>query len=87
MKGFEHPETTKIWDELYYREPYAIRYYDQAFRRTLQFLQARPGDTLLDAGCGGGVYAIRAALFGCRVDAIDISSAALENARSQALAA
>ena len=39
----------------------------------LEFLGTKPGDTVLDAGCGPGVHAIRAARAGLKVKAIDIS--------------
>lgn len=81
MKGFDHPEVTKTWDALYYKEPLAIHYYDEAIRTMLELLDTSAGDKVLDAGCGSGVHAIRAAKRGCRVDAIDFSQAALEDAK------
>lgn len=84
VKGFEHPETTKTWDALYYKEPLAVDYYDEAIRRTLDLLGASAGDKVLDAGCGAGVHAIRAARRGCQVDALDFSPAALEDAKARA---
>jgi len=87
MNGFDHSATTKTWDELYYNDPLAIRFYDDAIGRVLEFLQATPGDRLLDAGCGAGVHAIRAARQGCLVDAIDFSRAALDDAEARAQSA
>ncbi len=87
MKGFGHPETTKTWDSLYYREPLAIRFYDEAIKDTLALLNASEGDKVLDAGCGAGVHAIRAAQRGCLVDAMDFSRAALDDAQQRSVLA
>jgi SAM-dependent methyltransferase len=84
MQGFDHSATTRTWDALYYNDPLAIRFYDDAIRRVLVALRAGPGDRILDAGCGAGVHAIRAAGRGCLVDAIDLSRAALDDGESRA---
>ncbi len=85
MKGFESNQTTKTWDELYYREPLSLQFYDMAISQVLKLLKANSGDKVLDAGCGAGVHAIRAASHGCFVDALDFSTAALDDARSRAI--
>ncbi len=87
MLGFDHPETTKTWDALYYNNSHAIQFYDSAINRMLKLLDAKPSEVLLDAGCGAGVHAIRAAERGYRVDAIDFSEAALEDAKKRAASA
>ena len=77
---FELPQTIQAWDSDYYH-PIAERYYDQAVPRMLELLGAKPGDTVLDAGCGPGVHAIRAARLGLKVKAIDISESMIAEAR------
>lgn len=42
------------------------------------------GGSFLEIGCGAGVTAVCAALAGCRVTALDISAAAVENTRRNA---
>lgn len=84
MIGFDHPETTKTWDALYYNNPQAVHFYDTAIDRMLDLLAVAKSDVLLDAGCGAGVHAIRAARRVHRVDALDFSAAALEDARTRA---
>lgn len=81
---FEHPNTTRTWDQLYYGHPAALRYYDTAIGRMLDQLGAGPGSKVLDAGCGAGVHSIRAARRGCVVEALDISEAALADAAERA---
>lgn len=73
-------------DRLFYA-PGAQRFYDCAIARMLQLLDARPGEAILDAGCGAGPHAIRAAAAGFRVHAVDSSAPALAEARSRARAA
>jgi cyclopropane-fatty-acyl-phospholipid synthase len=47
--------------------------------RLLQQLDPKPGDTILEVGCGwGGLAEIAAAEFGCRVHGITLSPAQLE---------
>lgn len=77
---FELPQTIEAWDSDYYH-PIARRYYDRAVLRMLGLLGAKPGDTVLDAGCGPGVHAIRVARAGLKVHAVDISEAMLAEAR------
>jgi ubiquinone/menaquinone biosynthesis C-methylase UbiE len=47
---------------------------DQAAKALLQELELRPGQSFADFGCGTGVLACQAALLGCKVHAVDISS-------------
>jgi SAM-dependent methyltransferase len=78
--AFELQQTIDAWDSDYYH-PIAERYYDRAVPRMLELLGTKPGDTVLDAGCGPGVHTIRAARAGLKVKAIDISEAMLAEAR------
>lgn len=84
MQVFEHPDTTGSWDRIYYDNAAALAYFDEALARTLTALQIAPGDVVLDAGCGAGVHSIRAARAGHRVEAIDISAAAIADAADRA---
>jgi len=77
---FELQQTIDAWDSDYYH-PIAERYYDRAVPAMLELLGAKPGDTVLDAGCGPGVHAIRAAKAGLKVKAVDISESMLAEAR------
>ena len=77
---FELRHTVDAWDADYYH-PIAERYYDRAVPRMLELLGAKPGDTVLDAGCGPGVHSIRSAKAGLKVKAIDISETMLAEAR------
>ena len=80
---FEKIDTFKSWEEDYYH-PLAERYYDRAIPDMLRWMGTQPGDLVLDAGCGPGVHSIRAAKFGCRVHAIDISQTVLAEAERRA---
>ena len=79
-KVFDRQQTISTWDSDYYH-PIAERYYNLLVPRMLKLLGARPGDTVLDAGCGPGVHTIRAARAGLKVKAIDISETMLAEAR------
>ena len=50
-------------------------------------LGIRPGRTVIDLGCGAGIFAIQAALAGGQVEAVDISQTMLTHAQNQAGAA
>jgi SAM-dependent methyltransferase len=78
--AFELQQTIDAWDSDYYH-PIAERYYDRAVSRMLELLGTKPGDSVLDAGCGPGVHSIRAARAGLKVKAIDFSEAMLAEAR------
>ena len=80
---FELEDTISDWDSEYYH-PIAEKYYDEAVPDMLAALGAKPGDHVLDAGCGPGVHSIRAAKYGCRVSAIDLSEKMLGHARARA---
>jgi len=83
---FEVDKTVRDWDADYYH-PISEAYYDEAIVDVLEALGAGAGDTVLDAGCGPGVHAIRAARRGRRVVAVDISEQMLRHARERAGAA
>jgi SAM-dependent methyltransferase len=78
-EAFEHRQTIDEWDSDYYH-PIAERYYDRAVPEMLKLLGAKPGDIVLDAGCGPGVHSVRAAKAGMKLKAIDISEAMLAEA-------
>lgn len=74
-------ENASVWDEAmgcngnsWHRELVAPT--------TLEFLEVEPGDTVLDVGCGNGVFARRLSDLGAVVTAVDFSSELLECARS-----
>ena len=80
---FELEETVEGWDMDFYH-PIAERYYDRAVPDMLVAMGAAPGARVLDAGCGPGVHAIRAARHGCEVVGIDRSATMLAHARERA---
>ena len=55
-----------------------------AAARLVSFAGIRPGNRVLDVGCGTGVVAITAARKGAQVDAADLTPELLENARENA---
>lgn len=79
---FELEETVKGWDEDYYH-PIAEFYYDQAIPYMLELMKVKPGDQVLDGGCGPGVHSIRVAKQNCQVMAIDLSNTMLEEAKQR----
>ncbi|MGV3628719.1 MAG: class I SAM-dependent methyltransferase [Betaproteobacteria bacterium] len=57
------------------------------YARILRALDARPGQHILEVGCGWGAFAEQAARAGCRVTGITISPAQLEYAQRRITAA
>ena len=57
------------------------------YARILRALDARPGQHILEVGCGWGGFAEQAARAGCRVTGITISPAQLEYAQQRIIAA
>jgi cyclopropane-fatty-acyl-phospholipid synthase len=57
------------------------------YRRLLDALQARPGDHILEIGCGWGGFAEEAARRGCRVTGVTLSREQLDFARNRIHAA
>src|SRR5712664_3754819 len=53
------------------------RFYDRVFDRLIQTLAPKPGQTLLDAGCGYCFHAVRLARSGLQVTGVDFSEVAL----------
>jgi SAM-dependent methyltransferase len=83
---FNQESTVKAWDDDYYH-PVSVRYYDAAIPGMLKEMGLAPGDRVLDAGCGPGVHSIRAAAYGCKVTAMDLSTTMLRHAEGRATAA
>ena len=83
---FDDLHTFLEWDQDFYR-PEERHFYDLAVVRMLALLGAKPGDLVLDAGCGLGAHSIRAARAGCHVHAIDFSAPALAEAKRRVEAA
>jgi 2-polyprenyl-3-methyl-5-hydroxy-6-metoxy-1,4-benzoquinol methylase len=83
---FETRDTIASWDEDYYH-PIAERFYDKLFSLMLRAMDVKEGVTILDAGCGPGVYSVRAARAGLNVCAIDISKTMLDEARDRVASA
>lgn len=61
---------------LFYRFPFGHK---AGFDLTLRHLPPRPTDTILEVGCGGGVFLKRALAFGCRAIGIDHSPDMIAN--------
>jgi SAM-dependent methyltransferase len=69
------------WDEQLEARP---RDRQVELERAVNALALRPGQRVLDAGCGTGQWAVGFARFGCTVTAIDLAPAMLERARARA---
>ena len=68
--------------EARYRTPESERLQDEQMDDLVRLLDARPGTTVLDVGCGAGANAIRLARRGVRVRAVDYAESVLEGTRA-----
>jgi ubiquinone/menaquinone biosynthesis C-methylase UbiE len=64
-----------------YLNPSIDSFYDLAFSKIISALDAKPGDKILDAGCGYCYHASRLASAGLAVTGVDFSAAALTAAK------
>ncbi|MFQ5853494.1 MAG: class I SAM-dependent methyltransferase [Candidatus Binatia bacterium] len=76
---FEDLRLFTDWDNRYYY-PEALRFYEMAIDFVVQSLGVRPGQSILDVGCGPANHSIAFARRGISCIAIDWSQAVLEEA-------
>jgi ubiquinone/menaquinone biosynthesis C-methylase UbiE len=65
-----------------YLNPGMDSFFDLAFSDIIKRLNIKPGDTLLDAGCGYCYHTVRLARSGAKITAVDFSNAALSEAEN-----
>lgn len=75
------PDIHESWKSDYLN-PDLERFYGAAFARLIASLGVKPGDRLLDAGCGYCYHASRFIRAGIEVTGVDFSPAAIEAARA-----
>lgn len=80
-KDYSSNDEVAVYDESHAK----FRDVPKESNELLDTLSAKPGESLIDFGCGTGVFAIEAASRGLKVLAIDISPAMLSYAKSKAI--
>jgi SAM-dependent methyltransferase len=71
--------STQTWDpERYARN---ARFVSDLAAAVVELLDARPGERILDLGCGDGVLTAKLAAMGCSIVGVDGSAAQIEGAR------
>jgi len=70
------PEIHREWESEYLNGD-LNNFYDRVFQRLIKILSPKPGEKLLDAGCGYCFHAIRLARSGLQVTGVDFSDVAL----------
>jgi ubiquinone/menaquinone biosynthesis C-methylase UbiE len=86
QKTFEDVSLYEEWDRRYYY-PEAVRFYRLAFDFIVKALGVKPGDVVLDAGCGPAKHTMEFARQGIFCRAVDFSEAVLKEAERRATAA
>lgn len=71
------------YDKWYADEVGALAHYLER-ELVMEFIKPRPGETVLDLGCGTGIYALELAQMGLQITGIDVSSGMLDVAREKA---
>ena len=80
-KDYSSKEEVALYDESHAK----FRDAHKESNEILSRLAVKPGQSLIDFGCGTGVFAIEAAKRGLKVFAVDVSSAMLAYAQSKAI--
>ena len=76
---------TQTWDPKAYAE--AGSFVHRLAGGVVEWLDARPGESILDLGCGDGQLTARLQASGARVEAVDASPEMVESARQRGVAA
>ena len=84
-KYFEHKENREFWLNRPFSHPESVGRHLERFGLLLSTLGIRPGDRVLDFGCGTGWTSIMMTRMGAEVTAMDIAPAALDIGRESAL--
>jgi len=79
-----YTSTALNFDEKYNQNTWVGKMYFRNIDKLMKLLELKPGDKLLDIGCGTGNYSIVAAKVGTEVTGIDISSEMLALAKKKA---
>ena len=74
---------TQSWDPQRYAQH--ARFVSDLGQPVLELLAARPGERILDLGCGDGILTAQLAAAGCRVVGVDASAEQIEAARARGL--
>ncbi len=77
------PRRATRWDAQRYAR--TARFVAELGAPLIELLEARPGERILDLGCGDGALAERIAALGCRVVAVDASPEMVAAARARGL--
>lgn len=83
-KYFEQPELREFWHNRPFSHPDSVGKTLERFGQLLSTLRIRPGDRVVDFGCGTGWTSIMLARTGAEVVGMDIAPAALQIAREVA---